>query len=485
MRGQAHKFPAVKTQPVLPLRPPDLIIQDELHLISGPLGTLVGLYETAVDELSTWELNGQKISPKVIASTATIRRARDQVYSIFMREVKIFPPSGLDATDNFFSKRVPSSEKIPGRLYIGICAPGTRMKTVLIRVYAAYMAAAEVLYDKYGRSADPWMTLVGYFNSLRELGGMRRVVDDALRTRLRNMDERGLAQRFVGPWNVDELTSRKSAAAIPRILDRLEAVFDPVLEAERKAKSKAGESLQTSQFPLDVVLATNMISVGVDVNRLGLMVVASQPKATAEYIQATSRVGRAFPGLVCTVYNWARPRDLSHYERFEHYHATFYQQVEALSVTPFSSRALDRGLSAVLVSHLRLQGDDFNSNDGAGKLPPTHTFIERARESISQRATYVSGTSNVGSQVSQSIQSRLDEWISRAQSTTAPAILGYKRQKGGLSLPLLVKPEEQDWLLFTCLNSLRDVEPEVHLVLNDYGMDREPSVSGQNHEEST
>ncbi|MBN1991887.1 MAG: DISARM system helicase DrmA, partial [Anaerolineae bacterium] len=136
-------LPACKTQAIGPLRPPDLIIQDELHLISGPLGTLVGLYETAVDRLATWELNGAKIRPKVIASTATIRRARHQVNSLFLRQVKIFPPAALDADDNFFSRRRPSSNEAPGRHYIGICASGTRLKLVLIRVYVAYLAAAQ------------------------------------------------------------------------------------------------------------------------------------------------------------------------------------------------------------------------------------------------------------------------------------------------------------------------------------------------------
>jgi len=340
-------LPACRTQSLAPLRPPDLIIQDELHLISGPLGTLVGLYETVVDRLGQWTLNGATVRPKVIASTATIRRSASQVNSLYLRQVAVFPPAGLDVEDNFFARRRSSGEQSPGRRYIGICAPGTRLRAVLIRVYVAYMSAAQTLYVKYGAAADPWMTLVGYFNALRELGGMRRVVDDSVSSRLRKMDERGLAPRRIEQWTVEELTSRKGATDIPRILDRLEAGFDPAAQAQRKA---SGQKPDFAKAPYDVVLATNMISVGVDVGRLGLMVVASQPKATAGYIQATSRVGRSFPGLVVTVYNWARPRDLSHYERFEHYHATFYQQVEALSVTPFSPRALDRGLTALLVA---------------------------------------------------------------------------------------------------------------------------------------
>lgn len=466
IKGLESKFPAVKTQPCLPLRPPDLIIQDELHLISGPLGTLVGLYETAVDRLCSWDFDpgntpgqaGVRVRPKVIASTATIRRAQNQVHNLFLRDVQIFPPSGLDAGDNFFSRRKPVSEEA-GRLYLGICAPGTRMKTILIRVYVAYLAAAQKLFKDYGDKADPWMTLVGYFNSMRELGGMRRVTDDAVRTRLRQMDARGLVKRYIEPDTTEELTSRKSAVDIPRILDRLEKTFP----------GKKGES-----GPYDVVLATNMISVGVDVSRLGLMVVASQPKATSEYIQATSRVGRAFPGVVCTVYNWARPRDLSHYERFEHYHATFYQQVEALSVTPFSPRALDRGLSGVYVSEVRLLTDAFNRNEAAGHLTHPHALLEDVERTISQRAGLVNVSGKTREMVENMLRARRDEWLSKISATTGGAVLTYKAKRTGRDISLLKQPTEKGDGYFFCLNSLRDVEPQVALILNDHGMDNPP-----------
>ncbi len=479
-----RRLPAVETVPLEPLRPPDLIIQDELHLISGPLGTLVGLYEAAVDHLASWELDGQTIRPKVIASTATIRRAGSQINSLFLRRVRVFPPAGLDADDNFFSQRRPSSNASPGRLYLGVCTPGIRLKTALIRVYVAHMAAAQVLYEKYGRAADPWMTLIGYFNAMRELGGMRRVVDDAVRTRLQRMEQRGLAKRYIHA--VEELTSRKGSTEIPHILDRLEAPFDPQATRLRKAKKKAGKKVDYGKRPLDVVLATNMISVGVDVGRLGLMVVASQPKATAEYIQATSRVGRQFPGLVCTVYNWARPRDLSHYERFEHYHATFYQQVEALSVTPFSPRALDRGLTGVLVAYVRLLGETFNANEDAGKLARQHPFVDTALQALARRAGLVTGSDCVGDQVRQLIEERLDEWLAQTEVQSSGAILGYQVQGkagGGRIISLLKKPTDEDWDTFTCLNSLRDVEPNVALILRDGGMDR-PSGAAQERVQS-
>src|ERR1019366_11976 len=205
-----------------------------------------------------------------------------------------------------------------------------------------------------------------------------------IRARLRDADQRGLAKRRVRA--VEELTSRKSGTDIPKILERLEARFDKALEAQRAQERKEGKP-PSSPTPYDVVLATNMISVGVDIDRLGSMIVAGQPKNTSEYIQATSRVGRSAegPGLVCTVYNWARPRDLSHYERFEHYHETFYKHVEALSVTPFSARALDRGLSGTMVALMRLWDEHLNGNLKAGELQDTDALIPQVFDLLARR----------------------------------------------------------------------------------------------------
>ncbi len=469
-------LPAARTEPTNPVRPPDLIIQDELHLISGPLGTLVGLYETAVDRLMTWEVEGKPVRPKVIASTATIRRAADQVHALFLRRVRVFPPHGLDVADNFFARQRDPSPEHPGRRYLGICAPGRRLKAVALRVYVAFLAAGQRLYEKYGRAADPWMTLVGYFNAMRELGGMRRLVDDDVRTRLTKADQFGLAVRQIFYDTVDELTSRKGGTDIPHVLDALEAPFDPALEAKRRAMIKAGQREGLPRRPLDVLLATNMLSVGVDVRRLGLMVVAGQPKTTAEYIQATSRVGRAAPGLVCTMLNWVRPRDLSHYERFEHYHATFYKHVEALSVTPFAPRAIDRGLTALLVSCIRLAGMEFNENLRAGRITLDHPYVRAAVEHIARRAHLVGRGAAVEQLVRAELEKRLDQWHAEAQRGTGGRRLGYRNTRDGLTVGLLRRPGREPWHDFTCLNSLRDVEPEVGLVLDDRGLDDEAAV---------
>lgn len=462
-----RNLPAARSEAHRPLRPPDLIIQDELHLIAGPLGTLVGLYENAVDRLSSWEVEGRRVRPKVIAATATIRRAAQQVQALFMRQVKIFPPNGLDAADNFFSCQRPPTQETPGRRYLGICASGRRLKATLIRVYVAYLSAGQYLYERYGPAADPWMTLVGYFNSMNELGGMRRLVEDDVRSRLGKMNRRGMAQRQA-PY-LEELTSRKSSTDVPRVLDLLERSFQLAASGQTDPPPR----------PLDVLLATNMISVGVDVKRLGLMVVTGQPKTTSEYIQATSRVGRNHPGLVCVVYNWSRPRDLSHYEQFEHYHASFYQQVEALSVTPFAPRALDRGLAALLVSYIRLLGVEFNANGQAGRVTGDHPYFATAIAELSQRATAITGSAETGNMVREALEELKDYWLTRAASMRGGAILGYKWKSDGRTVGLLHLPGQNGWEPFTCPNSLRDVEPSVNLILDDRGLDGPGEIDAQ------
>ncbi len=461
-------LPRVQRLPHGLLRPPDLIIQDELHLISGPLGSMVALYETAVDEMCNWTVNGQRVRPKVIASTATIRRASDQVRKLFLRKLDVFPPQGTSIKDSFFALQRSTGVQYPGRRYLGICAFGRRYPVAMIRVYVALMASAQRLFEKYDKLADPWMTLVGYFNSIRELAGTRRLVEDDIRTRVRDADQRGLAKRRIWIGAVEELTSRKSGTDIPKILERLEVVFEKAQEVQREADRRAGQ--QPAARPFDAILATNMISVGVDIERLGLMAVAGQPKNTSEYIQATSRVGRSAsgPGLVVTVFNWARPRDLSHYETFEHYHETFYKHVEALSVTPFSARALDRGLAGVLVALMRLRGSRLNANIKAGELQDTDPEMQGVIESIIARAEKALGDPAVGALVRQMLMQRRDAWLARVRNQT-DFRLGYRDAANGV-VGLLRQPGPADWDLFTCLNSLRDVEGGVALVL-----DKKPS----------
>ncbi|GAB2961442.1 DISARM system helicase DrmA [Micromonospora polyrhachis] len=437
------------------LRPPDLVIQDELHLISGPLGSLVGLYETAVDRLASWEPEpGHWSRPKVIASTATVRRAHRQIDALFHRHTEVFPPPGLDASDSFFARQRPATGH-PGRRYIGICAHGTRIKSTLIRVYVSVLGAAQKLHDRYGHNpiTDPYMTLVGYFNSLRDLGGMRRLVEDDVSTRLIRADERGLARRF-DPL-LKELTSRMPSDDIRPLLDQLAVRF-------------SGTRPKGSPPPIDVLLATSMIAVGVDVSRLGVMVVANQPKSTAEYIQATSRVGRAAPGLVFTVYNWARPRDLSHYEKFDHFHANVYRHVEALSVTPFAERAIDRGLTGVLVALVRNLEPGYSGNLRAQEFDRHSKLADHVVRFLKRRSS-VAADNATRNRVEDELEARLDLWA-RERSVPARRLAYDKPYRSDDIAGLLHRPEEGRWRQTTCPTSLRDVEPGIQLQLHISGV---------------
>ncbi len=460
-------LPATTVRKIRPIRPPDLIIQDEFHLISGPLGTMVGLYETAVDELCAWNIGDQVVKPKIIASTATVRKAKEQIHNVFMRQISIFPPGGLDVADNFFSVQRPISHN-PGRRYIGVCSPGSSRPAILIRVYTAFLTAAQALFDRFGPVADPYLTTVGYFNSLRELGGMKRLAEDDVQTRcfrinMSLVNRPGLSQRSVR--QIRELTSRISNRDIPKHLDQLEVKFKADFnDEEGKFVTRWNEGEARS---IDIVLATNMLSVGVDVNRLGLMVVNGQPKGTAEYIQATSRVGRSFPGLVCTALTWARPRDLSHYETFEHYHATFYKHVEAQSVTPFSPRALDRGLTGAMLSALRLGTARLNPNTGAGELDRTDLEeIVHVTEVMVRRAGSISGQSAVREHTCAEVRERIEEWVTEAGRSGRTLAYQKKGRNKDMMAPLLHRPGIKPWTNFTIPVSMREVESGVRLVMN-------------------
>ena len=478
--GGGHRakkpHPAAKVKPIRGIRPPDLIIQDEFHLISGPLGTMVGLYETAIDELCSWKIGESRVRPKVVASTATVRRANDQVRNVFMRRLAIFPPKALDVEDDFFSVQR-SVEKKPGRRYMGICSPGSSRPAVLIRTYTAFLTAAQGLFDVFGTVADPYMTMVGYFNSLRELGGMKRLAEDDVQTRsyrvkMSLVQRPGLEQRSVG--TIAELTSRVSNADIPKYLDQLETPFDVAYDTNVARLSKNHRALDEPR-PIDVVLATNMLSVGVDVNRLGVMVVNGQPKGTAEYIQATSRVGRAFPGLVAAVLTWARPRDLSHYETFEHYHATFYQHVEAQSVTPFSPRAMDRGLTGTMLAVMRNRFERFSPNTGAGGLSsPSLPEAVSTMESITERAWEVTEDSAKKNLATAELKSRADEWAKEA-AVPGRTLVFHKHRAGPTAYAMLESPGIKPWSMWTVPMSMREVEPGVNLVMEDGRSNQDPA----------
>lgn len=455
-------LPEVQIQSISGVRPPDLIIQDEFHLISGPLGTMVGLYETAVDALCSWHLQKDgkilNVHPKIVASSATVRKASEQMKGVFYRKMDIFPPNGLDAKDNFFSVQRPVKTH-PGRLYLGLCAPGSAKPPVMIRMYVTLLTVAMDLYQRFEDKADPYMTAVGYFNSLRELGGMKRLSEDDVRTRCNRIEgPRQLTYR-AGMCNrplrfISELTSRIRNTEIPERLDQM---------------SRAFTMHQGTESAPDIVLATNMLSVGVDVDRLGLMAVNGQPKNTAEYIQATSRVGRQFPGLVCTAYAWSRPRDLSHYESFEHYHATFYKHVEAQSVTPFSSRALDKGLKGALVSYVRLKFKDYAAETGAAtlKVLDPKVNLREVVDLFALRAWKVTQKQETGVDVESRVEDALNEWERYANNPETHLV--YLKVRAAENSEKLLKTDmltntKGHWQVPT---SMREVEPSVCLILDN------------------
>ena len=458
-----------------PLPPPDLIIQDELHLISGPLGTMVGLYEASIEALCIREVDDRAIRPKIVASTATVRRANDQIQALFARPItQVFPPPGPDRRDSFFAQTMPT-EDVPARLYLGIAAQGRNPKVVLQKTWLAIMGAAERAYRDAGghknteNPADPYMTVLGYFNSLRELGGCRRILEEQIQNtiksygrRMRVGEKTGLFQNRKTFSEVVELTSRISTNKVAEARRRLEQGFH---DTQR----------------IDCSIATNMISVGLDIPRLGLMVVMGQPKTHSEYIQATSRVGRddKRPGLVITLLNAHKPRDRSHYERFRHYHETFYRAVEVGSVTPFSARALDRGFSGALVAMARHCDPILTPPGGVEKIVDKRMALEQCLLDAFLKRVHqqpILDSEELEERL-RSVQFRigdlLDSWLKVFEDYDANDVrLQYQKYESNGPKPLLREMLDRDFesphhRKFRANRSLRDVEPEVNLFVKD------------------
>lgn len=422
--------------------PPELIIQDELHLISGPLGTMTGIYEAAI--LHICENSGRSV--KVVASTATIRNASNQILSLYGRPYNQFPAQGLNSDNSFFAITA-SSEERPDRLYCGIMGVGTTFTTTLIRLYSSWLYASRYLVDLGfdEQVIDNYWTLTGYFNSIRELGATQTQIVDDIQSRYMYLKENKFFKKYPNfsgnnrYENTVELTSRMSNDEI-----------SDIIQDKLKTKYTKTDSSETYDF----VLASNMISVGVDVSRLGVMAVAGQSKTNAEYIQATSRVGRSNPGLVFTVYNAVRSRDRSHYEQFAKYHSALYRYVEATSLTPFSDRARDRGLQALFVILCRYYCEELLHDNSAGNFSPDLEGVKKAEQEIYRYANVVDGRE--ADKVLNEIKAIEKEWVSR----THVGELWY-RKKGKPSL--LVSDTTED--RFRIMNSMRSVENESGIYL--------------------
>jgi len=480
-RGDAKGFysaaePGRGTRLASPLPSPDLVIQDELHLISGPLGTMAGLYEAAIEALCVRQTDGRAVRPKIVASTATVRRAQDQIQALFARSLtQVFPPPGPDRRDSFFARTVPAAEA-PARLYLGIASQGRNPKVLMRKAWLALMGAAERAYRDAGghknlqNPADPYMTVLGYFNSLRELGGARRILEEEVQNTIKSY---GIRKRLGEDGGLFQ--DRKNFSEVVELTSRVPT--DKIAEARRRL----GVHFHDIKERVDCAIATNMISVGLDIPRLGLMVVLGQPKTHAEYIQATSRVGRdeERPGFVVTLLNIHKPRDRSHYERFRHYHETFYRSVEVGSVTPFSARALDRGFAGALVGLARHAEEKLTPPDGAESIAQVRTGLERLLLDVFLERVRAQPFADEAEREERlrSVQNRvvdlLDSWRKIFDDYHAAGVsLQYQKYELKQPKPLLRDVLDTDFesehhRKFRANRSLRDVEPEVNLFLND------------------
>ncbi|NFS28124.1 helicase [Clostridium botulinum] len=440
---------------------PELIIQDELHLISGPLGTIVGLYETAIDAMCS----AKGIKPKIIASTATIKRAKEQCKMLFNRKVSQFPPSGLNIEDCFFSKEV-SIDKKPGRLYVGLMPAGKTTTTTQIRLYTVLLESLRFI-DAPEEVLDKYWTLVGYFNSIRELGKTSTLVKDDIASNIIRYMKRlmkGKNIRYAGIPN--ELTSRLSSTAIVKTLKDLENIYQ-----KGEVDPKTNKKKDNINHAIDVLLATNMISVGVDVSRLDLMVASGQPKQTSEYIQATSRVGRRYPGLVFTLYNASKTRDRSHYELFYPYHQTFYKYVEPTSITPFSEQSRERALHAVLISMIR-HILKLNNNEDAKNFKNDIEGLDNVKEFILNRANELdtSQERDISTKTKNEIEQIIDKWIDKIDTASIDEEVHYYSKKTDKNL--LVPFLEDDYRnAFPTMQSMRNIDNQAGAQIIEFGDD--------------
>lgn len=457
-RDGGHPYPVGRSKngrlymEIKRLLPPELIIQDELHLIEGPLGSLVGLYETAVDYLC--ETPERKV--KYITSTATVTSAAEQVKSIFNRRFLQFPLPGLIPEDRFFiyePSKHPLDKTSNGRLYAGICAPGFGPLTPIIRIWSRILQTSYELGKQYGAEADPYWTVTGYFNAIRELAGARAVYWQDIPERIAEI-ARGKSHRITGDEHLIEISSRISSSELPSLLDLL--------------NSKFSGNPQNPRSP-DVLLTTSMFGTGIDIPRLGIMIVHGQPKTTSGYIQSTGRVGRNNRALIVTFYRSTRQRDMSHYEMFCSYHQALTKFVEPVTVAPFSPGAIEKAIGPVMTAILRnapQSNEKWNREDSApdmAGLRQSDQLIKELPEIFEERAqNQPVARTPIRGFCKEEVKSGLDRWqfIARKNedlkyveyfSATSPVVLGDPQHVYS----------KKDVVFFNVPQSLRDVEETI------------------------
>ena len=457
-------------------RPPELVIQDELHLITGPLGSVAGLYEAGLETL----LVNRGVRPKYVASTATIRMADEQVRRLYGRKLAVFPPPGLSHEDTFFAR---TDRERPGRLYLGFLTPMLDQQHCLAPLAAALLAGPQSLFDEDSDSEallDAWWTQVVYHGSLKGVGSSHNAFTTDIRDRGRMLMHEVQLSRNTESEEESDTESEHSNGYQGRFHNPRIAQLTSRGTAEENAETfEQLTNPQGTEGCLDAVLATNMVSVGLDVARLAAMIVSGQPLTTAEYIQATSRVGRSdVPGLVLVNYYRHQARSLSHYESFRSYHESFYRFVEPSSVTPFTFQVRTRALHAALIIAIRHACDGLKNNNSAGDFdkesPQVKAVIAEFKHRCKRAATREQ-THDTASHLDRLV----DQWHDEARRCEHDRRqLKYQTPSSERNSDrLLYAHGEKRPGLWATLHSMRNVEGDGILRVQDWPLERRRKVS--------
>lgn len=441
-------------------RPPELIVQDELHLIAGALGSVAGIYEAALETV----LVQHGVHPKYIASTATIRMAEDQIKKLYAKKVAIFPPAGISAEDSFFAKTVPTSIR-SGRMYIGYFAPMLNRQNNMVPLAASLLAAPESVFQEGEIDRDllleAWWSQVIYHGSLKGVGSSHNAFNIGVKERFARLLSEQQEQNRANVSNPQGMQKFKESGSMTRLLQGITlAQLTSNSSAEENAQTFARlELTRQHEGYIDAVLATNMVSVGLDVSRLALMVINGQPLTTAEYIQASSRVGRSsVPGLVFANYYRDQARSLSHYENFRPYHESFYRFVEPTSVTPYTFQARRRALHAGLVISLRHSLYKLRDNSSALSFDPSDPVTHKVILDFTKRC--MQSDPDKGEEIKNHIQQLVEQWQELAANCMAECRqLSYQcRDNDRSASRLLYNHGDNIQGLWPTLHSMRNVE---------------------------
>ena len=433
--------------------PPDLIIQDELHLLTGPLGSITGIFESVIEILCS--KNGHK--PKIISSTATTRNTNEQIKALYgtKRKVNIFPPSGLSFNDSFFAKVSKTESR---RRYLGFIPTGkstidTQLQMIANLFVARLEAYKELIQD--GKNDyeifDKYWTIVSYYNSLKDVGKIHNKVGDEISTFTSTLQNKLFGENPYYKFNHsylynrdEELTSRIDSSKIKQTLKHLE---ENTFNENTLKKDANGNTFVTDI--IDLVLATNMISVGIDIDRFNIMLINGQPRNIAEYIQASSRIGRKYKGLVIDLLDANRARDKSHFEHFIPFHQAFYKSVEPVSLTPFTENTLEKMLTSIMITYIRHKVPGMASNNSAQYFQPE--MLDGLRNEIRNR---FSNNSKILAHFERKLDALSDDWLDRIEKYE---LQKYEDKDNGL----LVKPSEKNFdtdNLWSVMQSMREID---------------------------